>query len=41
MNDATSQQPYDAPRIEHRMTLDVPLIGNTSNFDASAAFRSV
>lgn len=43
MNDATSSQPYEAPRIEQRAPFDVPLIGVTSNIDTavSAAFRSV
>lgn len=42
MNDATSStQPYEAPKIEDRAPLEVPLIGVTSNTDSSAAFRSL
>ena len=42
MNDEISTtQPYEAPRIEERTSLDVPLIGGTSNIDSSAAFRSL
>jgi hypothetical protein len=41
MNHAISTtQPYDAPRIEARTALEIPLIGVTSNIDSSAAFRS-
>ena len=42
MNDAISAtEAYEAPRIEDRASLDVPLIGETSNIDSSAAFRTL
>jgi hypothetical protein len=42
MNDAINvTQPYEAPRIEDRSSLDTPLVALTSNIDASAAFRAL